>query len=310
MMHSLVQNLVHLLVLLFFPLLLLGVINRVKAWAAGRKGPSLFQGYYDVLKLLQKGAVYSYTTTWIFRTGPLVTLAALFVSGLIVPLTSGSGPLHFAGDVLAFAYLLALGRFFTMAAALDTGSSFEGMGASREAGFSALAEPATFLSLAILCVPAHSASFATALAKLPWESWGPAHPTFLFAVVALGIVLLTENARIPVDDPNTHLELTMVHEVMILDHGGPDLAFILYASALKLLLMTSLLVHLLLPIPSEGSVVGGLMFLGGCVGIAVVIGIIESTMARLRLRSVPQLLIGAAVIAAIGLGFLFYRGEP
>ncbi len=300
----------HGLILILFPPLLLGIINAVKSWVSGRRGPPLLQAYYDIAKLLRKGVVYSHTTTWIFRVGPCITLASTLVAGLIVPLASGRGPLHFTGDVLVFAYLLGLGRFFTMAAALDTGSSFEGLGASREASFAALAEPALFMSLAILCVPAHSASFSAALAKLPWEQWGAQHPTFLFATAAFGIVILCETSRIPIDDPNTHLELTMIHEVMVLDHSGPDLAFIVYGGALKLLVLIALLVHMVLPIPPQGGPLSALMFLSGCVGAAVGIGIIESSMARLRLRAVPQLLIAAAVIAAIGMGFEFYRGAP
>jgi formate hydrogenlyase subunit 4 len=299
---------VHVGMLVLVPPLLLGVIGRVKAWFAGRKGPPLLQPTFDILRLLRKGAVYSKTTTWVFRAGPTVALAATLAAGLLTPLASSSSPLGFAGDVVAFAYLLALARFFTMAAALDTGSSFEGMGASREAAFSALAEPALFSSLVIICVPAGSASFEAAWRALPWASWGSAHPSYLAAAIALFIVLLAENSRIPVDDPNTHLELTMVHEVMVLDHSGPDFAFILYGSAVKLFVLAGLLVHLLLPIPPDGGWQAVLLFLGGQVGIAVVVGIVESSMARLRLQRVPQFLVGASVIAAIGLAAMFYRG--
>jgi len=301
---------VHAALLLAVPPLLLGVINKTKAWFAGRLGPPLLQPYRDVWKLLRKGAVYSRSTTWVFRAGPIVSLAAVLCAGLVLPLAANRSPLGFSGDVIVFAYLLGLGRFFTMAAALDTGSSFEGMGASREAAFSALAEPALFLSMAILCVPARSVTFEGAFGALPWTTWGFEHPTYLAAALSLFAVLLAENSRIPVDDPNTHLELTMVHEVMVLDHGGPDFGFVLYGSAVKLFVIGALLVHILLPIPAGGGWRAIALLCGGEIGVAMFIGVVESIMARLRLPRVPQFLVGAAVLASIGLAALFYRGAP
>jgi formate hydrogenlyase subunit 4 len=300
----------HLLLLLAVPPLLLWVINKTKAWFAGRVGPPLLQAYFDLWKLLSKGAVYSRTTTWVFRAGPIVSLAAVLCAGLVLPLAHNASPLGFEGDVIIFAYLLGLARFFTMAAALDTGSSFEGMGASREAAFAALAEPTLFLALAILCVPAWSASFGVAFESLPWAAWGLSHPIYLAAALALFAVLLAENSRIPIDDPNTHLELTMIHEVMVLDHSGVDLAFILYGSAVKLFVLAALLVRILLPIPPSGSLASAAVLCGGEIGIAVLVGVVESSMARLRLLRVPQFLVGASVLAVIALAAIFYRGTP
>jgi formate hydrogenlyase subunit 4 len=297
------------LLLLLYPPLLLGIVNRVKAWFAGRKGPPLLQPYYDLLRLFGKGAVYSRTTTWIFRAGPIVSLAAVLCAGLVVPLASSHAPLSFTGDVVLFAYLLALGRLCTITAALDTGSSFEAMGASREAAFSALCEPALFIALSIVCVPAQSPSFERAWDTLPWATWGAGHPSLLAAALALFAVLLAENSRIPVDDPNTHLELTMIHEVMVLDHSGPDLGLILWGSAVKLFVLSALLVHVVLPIPAQASWQGVVLLSGGTVALAVLLGVVESVMARLRLLRVPQFLIGATVIAALGLGALIYRGQ-
>jgi formate hydrogenlyase subunit 4 len=238
----------------------------------------------------------------------MISLSSVLCAGLILPLASSASPLGFTGDVILFAYLLGLGRFFTMAAALDTGSSFEGMGASREAAFSVLAEPALFLALTIVCLPAKSATFQSAWNALPEAVWGGAHPAFLAAAIALFAVLLTENSRIPVDDPNTHLELTMIHEVMVLDHSGPDLAFILYGGAVKLFVIGALLVHILLPIPGDFGWRGAVLLCGGEVCIAILIGVVESVVARLRLSRVPQFLIGASVLAGIGLAIELYRG--
>jgi len=158
-----------------------------------------------------------------------VSLAALLAAGLLVPIGSRA-PLEFTGDVIVFVYLLALGAFFTMAAALDTGSSFEGMGASREATFSALAEPALLLGLATICVPIRALSLSGAFRAWTVGGQNLGYPATLAAAITLFIVLLAECSEFPFDDPTTHLELTMVHEVMVLDHGGPDLAFIVYAA--------------------------------------------------------------------------------
>ncbi len=297
----------HLALLLLAPPLLLGVIARTKAWVAGRKGPPLLQPYRDLGRLWRKGEVVSRTTTWIFRAGPAGSLAAVLAAGLLLPLASSRAPLGFEGDVIAFAYLLALGRFVTIAAALDTGSSFEGMGASREAAFSALAEPALFLALAILCLPAGGPAFERALGAQPWTAAGLRLAPVLAAAVTLFMVLLAENSRIPVDDPATHLELTMIHEVMVLDHSGPDLAFILYGSAVKLFLFAALLTRALVHVPPGNPWAGAAILLAGVLAVAVAVGVVESWTARLRLPRVPQFLISAFAVAAVGLVTLVYR---
>lgn len=297
-------------ILLFVPPLFIGIINKMKAWAAGRKGAPLFQFYFDLWKLLKKGEVYSRTATWIFTAGPIISLASIFCAGFILPLALSSSPLGFKGDIILFAYLLAFGHFFILLSALDTGSSFEGMGASRGAAFSAFSEPAFFLSLAILCIHAKSVTFKDVFHALPWATWGFAHPVYLVAALALFAVLLAENSRIPVDDPNTHLELTMIHEVMVLDHGGPDLAFILYGSSLKFFLQAVLLVHLLLPLPSTNWYFGIFYLFIGVFGVGILVALVESAVARIRLSRVPQFLIGASILAVLGLILSFYKGAP
>jgi len=281
---------VHILFALVLAPLLLGVINRTKALFAGRNGQPLLQLYYDLAKLLRKGAVYSRTTSWVFRAGPIAGLAAVVAALAIVPFAGTGAPVSFAGDLVLFAYLFGLMRFFTVIAALDTGSSFEGMGASREVQFAALAEPVLFLALAALARRTGSLSLSGILGAVT-----PSEPVWALVAVALLVVLLAENARIPVDDPNTHLELTMIHEVMVLDHGGPDFAFILYGAALKLWVLGALLVGVVLP----GENI--LLSLVAMLALAVVVGVIESTMARLRLLRVPQLLVGAGALAALAL---------
>ncbi len=278
-----------------------GVINRTKAWFAGRRGPPVLQAYYDLSKLLRKGAVYSRTTTWVFRAGPIVGLAAVLVATALVPLGGEPAPLAFTGDLILLAYVLGLMRFFTVTAALDTGSSFEGMGASREVTFSALAEPALLLALAAMARLTGSLSLSGMSTAMSLETWRQAGPVLALVTAALMVVLLAENARLPVDDPNTHLELTMIHEVMALDHCGPDLAFILYGAALKLWVLAALLVGLMLPVRTGNVWLDVGAALGAMFAVAVAVGVVESSMARLRLLRVPQLLVGAGALAALAL---------
>jgi formate hydrogenlyase subunit 4 len=281
--------------------LLLGVISRTKAIVAGRTGPPLLQPYHDLVKLLRKGAVYSRTTTWVFRAGPVVGLAAVLGATALVPLGGVPAPVRFDGDLILFAYLLGLMRFVTVVAALDTGSSFEGMGASREVTFAALAEPALLLALAALARQVGSLSLSAMYAGVDAAAWSAVSPPFALLSGALLVVFLAENARVPVDDPTTHLELTMVHEVMVLDHGGPDLAFILYGAALKLWVLGALLVGLLVPVRSGNAWLDGAATIAGLFALAIATGIVESSMARWRLVRVPQLLVGAGVMSALAL---------
>ncbi len=289
-----------LLGLLLSPLML-GVINRTKAFFAGRNGQPLLQVYYDLWKLLHKGAVYSRTTTWVFRAGPIVGLASALAALAMLPLGGIAAPLSFSGDLIAFAGLLGLMRFFTAIAALDTGSSFEGMGASREVQFASLAEPVFYLALAVLVQRTGVASLSQAYASISVSLWAASGPALALAAITLFVVFLTENARIPIDDPTTHLELTMIHEVMVLDHSGPDFAFITYGAALKHWMLGALVVGLLVPVHTGHAIVDACAFVAGLFMLAVLVGVVESSMARLRLLRVPQLLVGAGALSAFAL---------
>jgi formate hydrogenlyase subunit 4 len=290
--------------LLLLPPLLLGVVNRVKALVAGRRGPPLLQPYLDIAKLLRKGAVYSRTTTWVFRAGPAVGLAAVATAGTLLPVAGEPAVAAFAGDFVLFAYLLALARFFTALAALDTGSSFEGMGAAREVSFASVAEPALFLVLVALARATGTLSLSGMLGPALAPAWRQSAPALLLAAIALFVVTLAENARIPVDDPNTHLELTMIHEVMVLDHSGPDLAFILYGASMKLFLFGALFTRLVVGFRFEQLWLAEAAFVAGLLAFAALVGLTESVMARLRLTRVPQMLVGASVLSVFALVLL------
>jgi formate hydrogenlyase subunit 4 len=296
--------LIHFLLIIAMPPLLFGVINRTKAAFAGRTGAPLLQPYYDMIRLLRKGSIFSRTTTWVFRAGPVITLAATLTATLLIPLGNHAPPLSFNGDMILFVYLLALGRFFTTTAALDTGSSFEGMGAAREVTFSCLAEPVVFVALLVLSRLSGSLSLTGILTHSTAALWITSGATLTLLVASLFFVLLSENCRIPFDDPNTHLELTMIHEVMVLDHSGPGFGMILYAAALKLFILGSFFMHVLLPLRTGNSLLDWLVFFASMVLLAIAIGVVESSMARYRLVRVPQMLLAACVLSAFAMIFV------
>jgi formate hydrogenlyase subunit 4 len=237
----------------------------------------------------------------VFRAGPIVALVTALMASLFVPLGAHAAPIGFAGDFVFFAYLLGLGRFFTIAAALDTGSSFEGMGGAREATFSCLAEPAIFFALLVLARASGSLSLGAMLGAGVAATWSSAGAALVAVVVSLFVVLLAENSRIPFDDPNTHLELTMVHEVMVLDHGGPLLGAILYGAAVKLFVFGALVVAVAAPLGGLDPWLAWAGFVASMLALAVAIGVVESVMARLRLLQLPNLLLAACLMSAFAI---------
>ncbi|KAB0665340.1 hydrogenase [Oryzomonas japonica] len=296
-----IDLLIHLVLIILIPPLLPGVINRTKAAFAGRTGAPLLQPYYDLYRLLRKGTVFSRTTTWVFRAGPIVTLAATLAAALFIPLGNHAPPLSFNGDMILFVYLLALGRFFTTVAALDTGSSFEGMGAAREVTFSCLAEPVVLITLLVLSRLSGSLSLAGILTHSSTTLWLASGASLILLVAGLFMVLLAENCRIPFDDPTTHLELTMIHEVLVLDHSGPAFGMITYGAALKLSILSALFLHVALPLRNADPYLDWLVFVISMILLAVAIGVVESCMARLRMTRVPQMLLAACVMAAFAM---------
>ena len=279
--------------------LLLGIINRTKAIVAGRRGPPLVQPYRDIAKCLRRGAVYGEVTSWVFRLGPVVNLATLVAGLQLLPFGGVGAVVSFPGDLIVLAGLFALGRFVTVLAALDTGSSFEGMGASREVHFAALAEPALLVALATLVRVTGALSLTDIYGAITLATWARALPALALVAMTLVVLELVENTRIPVDDPTTHLELTMIHEVMVLDHSGPDFGYIQYAAALKLWSLGALFVGLVVPLRSGSLWLDGGAALLGMAGLAVVIGMVESAMARYRLVRVPQFIVGAATLSVV-----------
>lgn len=298
-------NIINILILLLIPFLMIGVIKKTKAFWAGRKGVSIWQPLWDFLRLMKKGSVISETTSWVFKFAPVVGLATVLFAALFVPLTFGHAIINIPFAFVIFSYVLGLGKFFALISALDTGSSFEGMGASREACFSTIVEPAFFIALASIAALTQNYSFDSF--KHILENAGTYGVVIIvLAVVTLFIMLLIEGCRVPVDDPTTHLELTMIHEVMILDNSGIDLGLITWASAIKMLIFESLIANLIIP-ASWGTIETFVAYLAIIFILSVVIGTIESSMARFRMTHVFEFIFIMSITALIILALVTYR---
>lgn len=293
-MTIVIETILRLAVWLFLAPLLPGIINKVKAWTAGRRGPPVLQLYYDIARLWRKGVVMSTLASPGFVVGPAVAWVALVGAALLMPLGSAGSALSFRGDVLLLVYLLALARFCTAWAALETGSAFEGMGAAREVSYAVLSEVALITAVLALSVQTGNVILTDMLA-LSVGSGAVLLAAGLFAV------LLAENCRVPFDDPNTHLELTMVHEAMILDHSGPPLAVILHGASLKLMLFAVLLSQVILPLGQLAPLAAAAALVCAVVSVTVAVGIVESLTARYAFKRVPLLLTAAFLLCLFSL---------
>jgi len=277
------------------PFIFAGIINNVKSFWAGRQGPPLFQPFFDFVKFIKKGRVISVSTGGIFAAAPVVVAATALIASLTVPVSGSGSVISFGGDFIFFAYILAAGKFFMIASSMETGSSFEGMGASREAFFSALVEPSFFIIFASLSAFSGHLSFSGIMNFI--RTGEPLMTAIIILCAAsLYITLLAEGCRVPVDDPNTHLELTMIHEVMVLDNSGPDMALINYASWLKMTMFGVLISGIVIS-PDTGAVLSLLFTFVIILSAAVITGCVESMFARLRMTHVPQFLLLTASLA-------------
>ncbi|WP_321492668.1 NADH-quinone oxidoreductase subunit H [uncultured Desulfobacter sp.] len=294
MIQSILLWLAAILVAPFFS----GLILKVKAFFGGKKGPPILINYYTLIKLFKKGSVYSNSTTFVFKLGPIISLAASVTVLLFLPIAGYKPVFSFNGDVIFVLYILGLGRFFTIAAAMDTASPFEGMGAAREAYFPIICEAAMFMILIFFYRFTGelqlSAYFAGSNTHNMWSSAGA---PLLFIVISLFIILLTENSRVPVDDPATHLELTMIHEVMVLDHSGPDFGLIELGSFCKLMFYASIISRMILPLESIFFGFPMVMYIAGLLVVYISVGVTESVMARYRMDKVPQFVLTSFALA-------------
>jgi formate hydrogenlyase subunit 4 len=303
-----------LLTLLLAPLTF-GIIKKIKAWSQHRIGAPVLQTYFDIAKLMKKDVIVSETASWIFRATPYVYFVSALTAAVLIPSVTQLFSFGFAGDAIFAVYILALGRFFLTMSGLDTGSAFGGMGSSREMMIASLIEPSVIVSLFTLGMVStvkslNIQSMYQGVAKL---GWGVVNPTMALILIALFIVTLAETARIPVDDPATHLELTMVHEAMVLEYSGRYFALIQLAAAVKQLVFATLIVNLFMPFGFSG--VGAVIILAN-IGVYIVkiilttigLGLIEINSVKLRLFSVPNLAALAFILSILGFFITFVLG--
>lgn len=288
------------ILILFCSLFFTGIILRTKSITSGRKGPGVLQPVKDIIRLFRKGTIYSETTSIIFRIAPVISFSSVIMACLVIPFGSWKGIISFDGDFIFFAYILALGKFFSIISAMDTGSSFEGMGASREALYSMFAEPAFFILIGSFALLTGNTSFYKIFSSLHLGS-SITYTLGGLASFVLIMIAMIENSRMPVDDPKTHLELTMIHEVMILDNSGFDLGLILLTGYIRFAMYGAIIVDFF---------IGGLsliwalpLFILIQVLLAVVVGLIESFMARFRMSHNPQF-----ILALSSVSFLIFLG--
>lgn len=315
-MNTLLYTVIQIAVILLIAPFLNGVIKKVKALTQKRKGAPLLQQYFDLYKLLKKRSVVSETASWIFRVTPFIVFATALSASLFVPVTTVISAASFPGDVIMLFSVLALGRFFMVISALDTGSTFGGMGGSREAMISALIEPSILVTFLTLGLYANSTS-VSAIMKAAGAAGIPLlNPMFILSFLAMLIIIISETSRIPVDDPSTHLELTMVHEAMLLEYSGRGLALMEYGASVKQLVLITLLVNVFVPVDQLLSVTGAaavvaslLIYLVKVTLASVLIGIIESFTVKIRFFSVPNLAALAFILSFVGFLQFFVFGR-
>jgi len=298
---------ISLILIVLTSLFFMGIVVRTKSITSGRKGPGVFQPMKDIIRLWKKGAVYSNTTSFIFQIAPSIYFASIIMAILVIPFGHYKGIISFDGDFVFFAYVLALGKFFSIIGALDTGSSFEGMGASREALYSMLAEPAFFILMGSFALYTGHTSFHEIFTSLHYGSY-ISYGLGALATFVLVMIAMIENSRMPVDDPKTHLELTMVHEVMILDNSGFDLGLILYGTNLKFAMYGALIANFFTG--SFSIWISILIFLAVQIMFAVAVGILESFSARFRMGNNAQFIFTLTSISIlIFFGVLLIMGK-
>ncbi len=315
-MDLIVYLLVQLLTMVLLAPLINGIIKKIKALSQKRKGPPLLQLYYDIIKLLKKDTVVSGTASWIFKAAPYIFFITALLAGLFVPVSLKLSPVGFTGDIIFVVYLLAMGRFFMTLAGLDTGSTFGGMGSSREMMISSLIEPSLMVCMFTIGLISKSTSIFSMMNTSASMGISVIQPVFMLSLMAIFLIILAETSRIPVDDPATHLELTMVHEAMLLEYSGRHLALMEWGASIKQLLLITLFVNLFIPL--DGLIPAGSLLLAVVISlvlyvlkvivVSVLIAIAEVSTVKLRLFSVPNLAALSFIMAFLGFIQYFVLG--
>ncbi|MFZ3173106.1 MAG: NADH-quinone oxidoreductase subunit H [Carboxydocellales bacterium] len=308
---TLVTAVLQILLLLLAAPLVNGVIKKVKARWQCRRGPGILQMYYDLWKYLRKDEVVSEHASWLYRCYPWVTFAAILTAGLLIPLVTTRLPLGFGGDLLVVIGLFALIRFFTALAGLEAASAFGGMGSSREMALSTVIEPAMMLGFFVIALEAQSTNLGQIVESLAKAGLGAISPAYLLTFIALMVVVVAETGRVPLDNPDTHLELTMVHEGMLLEYSGRSLGLMFWGAAIKQLLVLSLLANIFFPwgVPATWApleiLVALPVFLLKVLALGAMLACIETAFAKMRLFKVPELLGASLMLSLMALISLF-----
>jgi len=312
-MHSISEiiiGLIQVLVMLSLAPLLTGIIRKIKSRTQKRIGASVLQPYYDLLKLTRKDEVVSEQSSWIFRACPWINFIAITTAAFFIPVFLAYTPFGLVGDLILVIGLFALGRFFTMLAGLDVASSFGGLGSSREMMISALLEPALFLSIFVVAITYGGTNLSTLISASSASSFLP-HPQIIFAAIGMFIIILGETGRLPFDNPATHLELTMVHEAMILEYSGKSLALMEWSQSIKQIILFTLMVNIFVPWGISASIllptlaIGFLLFFGKISLFGILVAFLESSVAKWRLFRIPDLIAIAVASSMIGIVFCY-----
>ena len=312
-MHSIVEivvGLIQVLVMIVLAPLLTGIIRKTKARTQKRIGSSVLQPYYDLLKLIRKDEVVSEQSSWIFRACPWINFVAMSTAAFFIPVFLAYTPFGLVGDLILVIGLFALARFFTMLAGLDVASSFGGLGSSREMMISALLEPALFLSIFVIAITYGGTNLSTLIGASSNSSF-LSHPQIIFAAIGMFIIILGETGRLPFDNPATHLELTMVHEAMILEYSGKSLALMEWSQSIKQIILFTLMVNIFVPWGISASIllptlaIGFLLFVGKISLFGILVAFLESSVAKWRLFRIPDLIAIAVASSMIGIVFCY-----
>ncbi len=297
---KILQGLLPFLLILGVSPLLVGLINKQKALLTGRAGAPIWQPYYELLRLSRKETIYATTASFISRLAPVVSFSAILIAGFMLPIGYIRPLLSFNGDIIVFAYLLGLARFFQIIGAMDIGSSFEGMGAAREATFAVFAEPIYFFTIGSLAFVSGYTSLYEVYLSIHLDN--PSSLVFIIvSSISAFFLMVTECSRMPIDDPTTHLELTMIHEVMILDNSGIDLFLYQYSSYIKIMIYGIYEVLFFNPFSLQNQLLGFSLFAVILLLLSTVIAWVETMIARLKMKSIPQYLLFATAIGILNL---------
>lgn len=297
---NILQGIISIILILGFAPLFAGMVNKQKAILTGRIGAPILQPYYELFRLIKKETINASSSSYVSRISPLINFVSLIIAAAMLPVGFWAPLIHFDGDIILFAYILGLARFFQIIAAMDIGSSFEGMGAARETTFALFAEPIFFFTIGSISFLSGYTSLYDIYHSIYLNT--VSYEVFIFICsISVFMLAVTECSRMPVDDPNTHLELTMIHEVMILDNSGTDLFLYQYSSYIKLFIYAVLEITFFYPFSRESYLLGVIIFFTGSITLTFILGAVETFTSRYKMKSIPQYLLFATAIGILNL---------